>query len=381
MSTKVVRFNKRNRPEFYKELKTRINNYFKENEIDKHANWSMKLKTAFMISAYFIPLALIVSGTISGFGAMLGMWALMGLGMAGIGLSIMHDAIHNSYSTNKTVNSVLGYLIHLIGGCKTNWQIQHNVLHHSFTNIDDYDEDIDTEFMRFSPDKPRKGYHKYQIFYAPFLYGLMTLHWALRKDFNQLKRYNDNGLLKKNRYDYKKEHRKLIINKSIYFSIFLILPLILAPFAWWQIAIGFFLMHFVCGLSLALIFQSAHVLEETHFFRVDEKHSVENNWAIHQLKTTANFSEKSRIFSWLIGGLNYQVEHHLFPNICHVHYKNISPIIRQTAQEYGVPYNSHHKFSDALKSHFRLLNSLGTGEYDKKLKLDNRQEITEAEMV
>lgn len=367
MSSKVVRFNRKDRPDFYKVLKSRINNYFKENNISKHANLSMKLKTVFMISTYLVPLILLFSGMITNTWAMLGMWAIMGFGMAGIGLSIMHDAIHGSYSTNKSVNFILGYLIHIIGGCKINWKIQHNVLHHSFTNIDEFDEDIDIKIMRFTPSREWKSYHKYQVFYAPFLYALMTLHWALFKDFEQLNRYKKNGLLEKNKFNYSGALAELIINKAAYFVIFLVLPMIFLSFAWWQILIGFFLMHAICGLSLALIFQSAHVLEETDFFTVAEDLKVENNWAIHQLKTTANFSEKNRLFSWLIGGLNYQVEHHLFPNICHVHYRNISPIIRETAQEYGIPYHSHHKFLSALKSHFTLLNQLGTRKYDENL--------------
>src|SRR5690606_6814311 len=117
----------------------------------------------------------------------------------------------------------------------------------------------------------------------------------------------------------------------------------------------------------ACIFQSAHVIEETDFYEADNEGGVENNWAIHQMRTTANFARKSTIFSWLIGGLNYQIEHHLFPNICHVHYQGISGIVKKTAHEFDVPYYQHKTFYGALKSHFTLLDQLGTGEYDRKL--------------
>lgn len=374
MAKKVVRFNRKDKPEFHKELKNRVNNYFKSNNISKHANFNMVFKTVFMICLYLVPFYFILFSETMSTPLLLLSYAIMGLGMAGIGLTIMHDAIHESYSRNKYVNFALGYLIHIIGGSKSNWKIQHNVLHHSFTNINDYDEDIDNSLMRFTPATERKPHHKYQAFYAPFLYGLMTVQWALLKDFFQLVGYNKNGLVENNKLNYKSLLVELIINKAAYFTIFLALPLIITGFAWWQILIGFFVMHFVCGLTLALIFQSAHVLEETEFFDVDEKQSVENNWAIHQLKTTANFSQNNRLFSWLVGGLNFQVEHHLFPNICHVHYRNLSPIIKETAEEYGIPYHSHHSFFDALGSHFRLLNDLGTGEYDRKQEAEKAKE-------
>jgi linoleoyl-CoA desaturase len=130
---------------------------------------------------------------------------------------------------------------------------------------------------------------------------------------------------------------------------------------------GFLLMQFISGLILALIFQPAHVIEETAFFTPDENGSVENNWAIHQLKTTANFANKSGWFSWYVGGLNFQIEHHLFPNICHIHYKKISKIVEQTAKDFNIPYYQHRTFYDALKSHFTLLHELGTGAYDRKI--------------
>jgi linoleoyl-CoA desaturase len=335
----------------------------------------MVIKTLFMLSLYLVPYFLMLSGIITNVWVAIGMWALMGFGMAGIGLSIMHDAIHESYSKNKTVNFVLGYLIHIIGGCKTNWKIQHNVLHHSFTNINEYDEDIEIGVMRFTPDREWKWFHRFQIFYGPVLYGIMTLSWAIDKDFNQLIRYHKNGLLERHGIDFKKTMTELVINKALYFTAFLVIPLIFMPFAWWQVVIGFVAMHFVCGLTLALIFQSAHVLEETEFFSVEEGESMENNWAIHQLKTTANFANTSGWFTWLIGALNYQVEHHLFPNICHVHYPKLAPIVKQTAEDYGIVYNSHHTFFQALGSHFKLLNALGKNQVEPSMK---KEELVEA---
>jgi linoleoyl-CoA desaturase len=329
----------------------------------------MKLKTAFMLLLYFVPWALMVIGVVSSSWLVLLMWILMSFGMSGIGLSIMHDANHGSYSKNPKVNFALGYLIAFIGGYHITWKIQHNVLHHSFTNIDGYDEDINKPgILRFSPTQKRKGIFKFQAFYAPFLYGLMTIYWLVGKDFDQLIRYNKKKLLEGQGVTLKKAIMPLVLNKIGYFTLFIAMPLIaLNNLPWWQILGGFFLMHFIAGLILAFIFQLAHVIEETNFYETDETGSVENNWAIHQLKTTANYANKNHLFSWLVGGLNYQIEHHLFSNICHVHYRKISRIVKETAKEYNLPYLHHKTISGALKSHFSLLNQLGTGKYDLEL--------------
>ncbi len=320
-----------------------------------------------MLSLYFVPLVLILTGVISTLWPVLLMWVLMGLGMAGIGLAIMHDANHRSYSRNQKVNNVLGYLLNFLGGYHLNWKIQHNVLHHSFPNVEGFDEDISIGIFRFSPNQRRKGIHKFQVFYAPFLYGLMSLYWLISKDFESLVRYNKNNLLAGQGVTLKKAAIQVIFNKTWYLVLTIVMPMILLELPWWQILMGFLLMQFICGLILTCIFQLAHVIEETEFYVTDRNGSLENNWAIHQMRTTANFANGSVILSWLIGGLNYQIEHHLFPNICHVHYRNISSIVEQTAKEFRVPYYQHKTLFGALVSHFSWLNQLGTGKYDSKM--------------
>lgn len=370
MKQQAIRFNSKDRPEFFNVLRKRVNNHFKENNVSKHANFEMVFKTIFMIGLYFIPFILMVTGVVSSGIGIMGMWVLMGLGMSGIGLSIMHDANHGAYSNKKYINKILGYLVNFLGAYHTNWIIQHNVLHHSFTNVDGHDEDIAKEgIMRFSPTQERLPFFKYQVYYAPFLYGLMTIYWFLSKDFVQLKRYKENELLESQGLTYSKALIELAFNKVWYIGTFLILPLVVIAQPWWLILAGFFTMHFICGLFLALIFQPAHVINETTFYKVDETGSMENSWAIHQLNTTANFANNSGFFSWFVGGLNFQIEHHLFPHICHVHYKHISKIVKATAEEYNIPYHHHRTFVGALRSHFSLLHSLGTGAYDKKKKL------------
>lgn len=368
MSRENVIFNEQDRPEFFKVLRQRVNAHFKENNVSRHANFNMVFKTIFMVSLYSIPLFLMLSGVITSFWVMIFMWVLMGFGMSGIGLAIMHDANHGAYSKNQKVNNAVGFILNYIGGYHYNWRIQHNVLHHSFTNVDGYDEDIEKQgIVRFSPTQERKSIFKFQIFYVPILYGILTLYWGLFKDIEQIIRYNKMDLLKTQGLTLRKALFQIITYKIIYFIVTLVLPILLMDFPWWQVVIGFLIMQVICGMILALIFQSAHVIEETDFYKVDENGCVENNWAIHQMKTTANFANGSIFFSWFVGALNYQIEHHLFPNICHVHYKDISKIVKQTAEEFNVPYYHHKTFFGALRSHFKLINDLGTGKYDRDL--------------
>lgn len=362
MSLSVVKFDNKKSPEFFKELSKRVNNHFKSNNISKYGDYRMKVKTIFMLALYFTPFVLMLTGVITNYWLIVLMWSIMGFGMAGIGLSVMHDACHGSYSSNAKLNKFVGGVMHILGGSATNWKIQHNVLHHSFTNIDGFDEDIDTNgLMRFSPNQDHKKHHKYQIFYAPLLYGLMTFFWFVAKDFSGLKRYREKDLLKSQNTTYSKELGALIISRIFYTAIFIVLPLLFIAMPWYGILLCFFLMHFICGLTLALIFQPAHVVNETEFTVPNEDLSVDNHWAIHQMKTTLNFANRSKIFSWYVGGLNFQVEHHLFPNICHIHYSKISKIVKETADEYGVPYYSEKTFFGALRNHFSMLNKLGKG--------------------
>lgn len=367
MAISTVKFNIEDQKEFFKELRKRVNTHFKENNISRYANLNMKLKTVFMICLYFVPLILMISGAISSLWIVMLMWAVMGFGMSGIGLSIMHDANHGSYSKNRNVNNALGFLVNFLGAYHTNWKIQHNVLHHSFTNVEEFDEDINIGILRFSPNQKRKWAHQFQVYYAPFLYALMTLYWSISKDFEGLVRYKKKNLLAGQGLTFQKGLKQIIFNKLWYFVLTIVLPIIMIDLPWWQVVIGYLLMHFICGLVLTLIFQPAHVIEETNFYVTDEKGSVENNWAIHQMKTTANFANGSRLFSWFIGGLNFQIEHHLFPNICHVHYRKIAKIVKATAKEFNVPYHHHRTFLSAVRSHFSLLHSLGTGKYDRML--------------
>jgi linoleoyl-CoA desaturase len=360
-TTTVPKFNNTNR-QFYSELKKRVDTYFKENNVSKNGNLNMYLKTIFMFGAYFLPYFLILFNVTESRLTWLLLSFVMGLAMSGVGLCVMHDANHGSYSKHPWVNKLIGFVsLNLIGGFSINWQIQHNVIHHTFTNVHEHDEDIAPPgFMRFEPHAKRKWIHRLQFVYAWFFYGLMTIMWATTKDFRQLNRYNKKGLLKNFNTTFRKELWILIASKVLYIS-YMLLPYFFVPglsFLGWLT--GFAVMHYTAGLVLAMIFQPAHVVAETEFPVPNQNTgNLENTWAEHQMRTTMNFANGDPVFSWLVGGLNFQVEHHLFPNICHVHYPRISQIVQNTAREFNVPYHSKRTFVGALWSHELMLWKLG----------------------
>ncbi|GAB3651172.1 acyl-CoA desaturase [Echinicola sediminis] len=317
-----------------------------------------------MFGLYFIPVLLVILGSVHETWQLLLCYVLSGFGMAGIGMGIMHDAIHGTYSKNQKINKLLGYTLNMVGANATVWKIQHNVLHHSFTNIEEGDDDLNVPFfLRFSPHAKKNRLHAYQHWYTWFFYGLSTLSWVTSKDFIRLNRYYKMGLLK-GKNIYRNTLLKMVGWKLLYYIFILVLPLIFSPFGIGEILLAFFMLHFVTGLSISLVFQTAHIMPEVSFPQMDKDGQVAGERIIHQLLTTCNYSEKNKVFSWLIGGLNYQIEHHLFPDICHVHYRKIAPIVRATAAEYQLPYYSKVSFLDALKSHFTMLRWLGNSKGD-----------------
>jgi len=357
----LVKFAPKNGVSFFDTLKSRIDDYFTTNNIDMQGNASMKWKSVAIISMYILPYLLLVFGVGSAsLWIFYGLWLLMGVGMVGIGCSVMHDSNHDAYSTNKGLNKYLGKIIILVGGYDVTWRLQHNILHHTYTNIDGLDHDIDAGILlRFSPNMPKFRFHKYQHIYAWFLYGLLTFQWATIKDFRQVMDYHKLDLLKKEKLTLSKALWQVAIYKIIYYAIIIALPIIFAGAAWYHVLIGFFIMHFVAGLALSCIFQLAHVMNDCEFPVPNDQRKMENNWAVHQMLNTANFAPKSKIMGWFIGGLNHQVEHHLFPYICHIHYNKLAPIVKQTAHEFGVPYYEQPTFFAALVDHARVLKRLG----------------------
>ncbi|HYF70291.1 MAG TPA: acyl-CoA desaturase [Ohtaekwangia sp.] len=345
--------------DFTTTLNKRVNEYFKTNGVNRTANNEMVIKTIVMFALYFVPYALMISGLVTGFW-FIPLLIVMSLGLAGIGLAVMHDANHGAYSKKPWVNDLIGYSLNMVGANAFNWKMQHNVLHHTYTNVHEEDEDISPRgVLRLTPHSEWKKIHRFQFIYAWFLYGLMTIVWLTFKDFMRIVHYHKTGLAKKQNANIVHEWIILLATKLIYIGYIFVIPVVFTPLLWWQVLLGIIIMHYIAGFMLAIIFQPAHVIEGTEFPLPDENHSLENNWAVHQLHTTTNFGNNSRWFSWYVGGLNFQIEHHLFPNICHVHYRKISSIVKETSKEFGLPYKSARTFVGALAGHARLLKQLG----------------------
>ena len=357
---KRLKFSRTADLEFVETLKARVAQYFIDKNVSKHGNGQMVLKTVTLLLLYLTPLTLIILGVVSNPFILFLMWVMMAIGMIGIGMSIMHDANHGSYSAHPKVNKVLGYLINLVGGSAIVWKIQHNVLHHSFTNIEGHDGDIDTGgILRLSPNSKHRWIHRLQAFYAWFLYGMMTINWATFKDFLQIFDFRKRGLTVKGNGKFTMQVTRMTLSKLAYWAVVLFLPMWLNPAAWWVTLLFFLTMHFIAGVFSATVFQGAHVMPDAVCQAAPEDGKVDESWFVHQLRTTCNFSPKSRVFSWFVGGLNYQIEHHLFPSISHVHYRKLSKIVRQTAQEYNIPYHVYPNFMVVLWQHAKHLWFLG----------------------
>jgi linoleoyl-CoA desaturase len=359
MDKETLKFSAQENREFYNTLRKRVNQYFETNKISKYGNSDSILKTVFMFSLYLVPFVLMLTGVVVNPWLIVPMWILMGLGIAGIGMGVMHDANHGSFSSNKFVNRMLGFSLNVLGGNATLWKMQHNVLHHTFTNIDGHDEDIDgRRLLRFSPHQKRKFMHRFQHIYAWGFYSLITVNWVLISDYFRVFRYRRKGLIK-NDSELVGQVAQVAAWKVFYYCYALVLPILLVPVAPWIIVVGFFSMHIIAGFILGIVFQAAHVMTSTEYPQPDENNLMANNWAVHQIETTVNFAPRNRVFSWLVGGLNFQIEHHLFAGISHVHYKALSKIVAATSAEYGIQYRTHRTFWAALREHGRMLWRLG----------------------
>lgn len=355
-----VRFNNQvDKNSFSATLRRRVDAYFKENNISKHANATMVIKTIVLMAMYILPFIALLYFQ-PNFAVSLALWSVMGLGVAGIGMSVMHDANHGAYSSNKFVNTLMGHSLNLVGGAVFNWKLQHNVLHHTYTNVTYIDEDIaDRLVLKFSPHTPIKPYHQIQYLYAFFFYGLLTIYWVVAKDIVQLFKFSASGTNKNTKSENTVLLARILFDKIAYLAVIIGIPCLLFNFSFGEVFAGFFLMHFIAGLILTVVFQLAHTIEGTAHPLPDENGLIDNDWTMHEMETTANFSPDNALITWYVGGLNYQVEHHLFPTICHVHYPKIAPIVEATAKEFGVPYLVNYNFFDALDAHIQLLHRVG----------------------
>jgi len=353
-----VKFINKDRSQFFATARGRVDAYFKENKLSPNANGAMWTKAVFFLGGYGLLYGLILSNQFGPW-AMLGMAVLMGMFAAFIGFNVSHDAIHGAFSARGWVNRLLSHTFYLVGANPYVWKITHNVVHHTYTNIPGHDEDIEIApgLIRVDTDEPLRPWQRYQHIYAFMLYSLASLSWVFRKDY--LKFFKKQIGQHDNSDHPRQEYILLFVTKAAYYFFFLILPYWVLDLHWWQLALGFVLMHLAEGLVLGVVFQLAHVVEGTAFPVPTAKTTIEEAWAVHQLRTTANFAPHSAVAAFFCGGLNRQIEHHLFPKVCHIHYPAITAIIKQTARDFDLPYLENPTFSSALYSHYRILKQLG----------------------
>jgi len=357
MKPRKIRFMQRNNSDFYVALKTRINEYFKDNNISKYANQQMVFKTVFWLTIFFTTYFLILFSGLPKI-VLLILAGVYGYAMLLLSLNIGHDASHNAYSSNSKINRKLSYVFELIGASSYLWDIMHNRSHHSYINIHESDVAIDADpFLRLSYDAPLRPIQRYQHIYGLFVYGMATLFWVLWKDFRYIRQPHI-GPFDTRKHPIK-EYLILIIGKLFYFGMNLVIPMLLLDISFIEWLAGFILMHFVMGLTLALTFQTTHAVEETQLPKKNAYGDIENSWAQHVLEVTSDYRPNSKLLNFLYGGLNTHVAHHLFPDICHIHYPAITRIIKSTSAEFGLRYVETPSMWTAIYSHLKHLRSLG----------------------
>lgn len=344
---------------FYAAVRNRVDAYFTTKSISRHANGLMIFKSLFFLGGTASLYLLILWGGFDPFTLLL-LALLLGVFSAFIGFNVCHDALHGSYSSRSWVNDTLGGVFHLLGANTYNWKISHNIVHHTYTNIYEHDDDLVVApgLISVCPQDKPLAIQRYQHYYAFLLYGMASLSWVTSKDF--IKFFKTNIGSYATPHHPRTELFKLFFFKALYYAVVVALPLLLIDnISWWQFLIGFIIMQMAKGFVLGLVFQLAHIVEELQFPEPSEAGQMEDAWAAHQMRTTANFGRTSFLTSFFCGGLNMQVEHHLFPKVCHVHYPAISEIVKQTAVDYGLPYHENKSFATALVSHYKVLKKFG----------------------
>lgn len=351
-----VTFDNRNN-QFYQSLKTAVDQYFEVNNIKKTGDWRLYIKTITLVSAAIIIYGTLIFFKMNMLPALL-LCALLGFVFASIGFGVMHDANHGSYSTKPWLNDTLGLTANALGASSFFWKQKHNIIHHTYTNVDGIDDDIaKSPIIRQCETQKWVPAHKIQHLYLLPIYALSSIFWLFFMDFTKYftrKIYTTEAwkLTPKN-------HLIFWVTKILYFTFYMIIPAIVWGFGPWLL--GFMVLHIVMGITLSLTFQLAHVVENTEFENValDETKHVETAWAEHEVRTSSNFAMNNPVVSWFVGGLNFQIEHHLFPKVSHVHYPAISKIVMEKCKEFNLPYNKYDTMLGAVASHFRVMKSLG----------------------
>lgn len=349
------KFKNKTQTQFFHSLKERVNDYFQQNKIERTGNIHLYSKAIILVTAYVAVYVHLVFFTPPALWAILEC-LLMGVLTSSIGFNVMHDGAHGSFSKHDFFNEMAALSANMLGASSIMWKNKHNIIHHTYTNIDGVDDDIEIKpLLRMCPTQKKRAIHRFQHIYVWFLYSLLLLFWLFFTDYQKYFRKKVGSIpIKKMSIG---NHIAFWVAKLGYAFMMIALPIYLLGFTSWLI--GFLVLTLSSGIILSVVFQLAHTVEETAFPVPDDKQQIENEWAIHQLQTTANFATRNKVISWFVGGLNFQIEHHLFPKISHVHYPAISKIIRETCREFNVNYIEHPKMRQAIASHASYLKRMG----------------------
>jgi len=347
---------------FSKALSQRVDDYFQARRISRHANLEMIFKTILGFTLWIGTYCWLMTDRFSSLGV-IGVYVVHGFAQVYMAFNIAHDANHGAYSKSKRVNRALGCVFDLVGGSSYIWRLMHNDSHHAFVNIRGADTTlISGNIFRFSPHEPRRPFHRYQHLYAPLIYCLSTLDWVLTKDFRWLvqERFGNRKIMKHP----PGELVLLFAGKAFYYTYILVVPLLYLSVPWYSVVLGFVVMHFFLGFTLALIFQPNHFNEEETFPEADEEGHISNNYIGHIFDTTVDYARGNPFATWILGSLNLHVIHHMFPGICHVYYPDLTRIVKATAEEYGLCYREARTLTGAFLAHLRWLKSLGSEDGD-----------------
>ena len=340
---------------FHQELKRRVNNYFIESKKESTGNFSLYFKGGLLTLLYVAAYVHLVFFTPVAWIGILECIFMGGLTSA-IGFNVMHDGSHGSFSQSKIANKIATFSINMLGASGIMWNNKHNIIHHTYTNIDGVDDDIEIKpMLRMCPTQKKYKIHRFQHIYVWFLYTLLLIVWLFVSDYTKYfrKKIGPVPIKKLSGFD----HFAFWAAKVGYAFMMIVLPIYMVGLLPW--VIGFLSMALFSGFILSIVFQLAHTVEDTAFPLPADDNKIENEWAIHQIETTANFATKSKIISWFVGGLNFQIEHHLFPKISHIHYPAISKIIKNTCLEFNVRYIEYAKMRHAIISHASYLKRMG----------------------
>lgn len=270
---------------------------------------------------------------------------------------VQHDANHGSYFRRRRLNHLLGWTADaLLGFSSYAWRVKHNVAHHTYTNIDGFDDDArQVPLARFAPSQESKPWYRFQHLYIWPMYTLMGLRLQTVGDITVFVRgsVGESTL----RLPRGWHLAGVIVGKAIFVTWAIAIPLLVYP--WWAVLLAYIGFAMITSLIMATTFQLAHCVEEASFMSAEQARASRPIWAVHEVESTVNFCPRNPVLTWALGGLNFQIEHHLFPLLPHTHYPKIAEIVQRNCVKHGIRYSSQPSLRAALRSHTLHLRTMG----------------------